>query len=68
MFDDFWDNVLRYPRYFVTIILGIFFALFGWVKPLLQKPVTAIALVTLVVTALIFVGLTLRGMLGLAPT
>lgn len=68
MFDDFWDNVLRYPRYFVTIILGIFFALFGWVKPLLQKPVTAIALVTLVVTALIFVGLTLRGMLGLAAT
>ncbi|WP_254564367.1 DUF751 family protein [Oscillatoria sp. HE19RPO] len=66
MFDDFWSNILRYPRYFVTIILGIFFALFGWVKPLLQKPVTAIALVTLVVTALIFVGLTLRGMLGLA--
>ncbi|HEY9835802.1 MAG TPA: DUF751 family protein [Vampirovibrionales bacterium] len=66
MFDDFWSNILRYPRYFVTIILGIFFALFGWVKPLLQKPVTAIALVTFVVTALIFVGLTLRGMLGLA--
>ncbi|MCT7984550.1 DUF751 family protein [Laspinema sp. A4] len=68
MFDDFWSNILRYPRYFVTIILGIFFALFGWVKPLLQKPVTAIALVTFVVTALIFVGLTLRGMLGLAVT
>jgi hypothetical protein len=68
MFDDFWSNILRYPRYFVTIILGIFFALFGWVKPLLQKPVTAIALVTLVVTALIFVGLTLRGMFGLAVT
>lgn len=68
MFDDFWDNVLRYPRYFVTIILGIFFALFGWVKPLLEKPVTAIALVTFVVTTLIFVGLTLRGMLGLAGT
>jgi hypothetical protein len=68
MFDDFWDNILRYPRYFVTIILGIFFALFGWVKPLLEKPVTAIALVTFLVTALIFVGLTLRGMLGLAAT
>lgn len=68
MFDDFWSNILRYPRYFVTIILGIFFALFGWVKPLLQKPVTAIALVTFLVTALIFVGLTLRGMLGLTVT
>ncbi|MBO0348079.1 DUF751 family protein [Phormidium pseudopriestleyi FRX01] len=68
MFDDFWSNILRYPRYFVTIILGIFFALFGWVKPLLQKPVTAIALVTFVVTTLIFVGFTLRGMLGLAVT
>jgi hypothetical protein len=68
MFDDFWSNILRYPRYFVTIILGIFFALFGWVKPLLEKPVTAIALVTFVVTTLIFVGFTLRGMLGLAVT
>lgn len=66
MFDDFWENISRYPRYFVTIILGIFFALFGWLKPLLEKPTTAIALISLLVATLIFVGLTLQAMLGLS--
>lgn len=67
MFDDFWENILRYPRYFVTIILGIFFALFGWLKPLFEKPVTAIALISVMVAALVFVLFTLRAMLGFTP-
>ncbi|GAB4278680.1 MAG TPA: DUF751 family protein [Oscillatoriaceae cyanobacterium M33_DOE_052] len=65
MNDNFWDNVSRYPRYLITITLGIFFFLFGWLKPLLQKPVTAIALVGLMVSGMIFVSFTLRAMLGL---
>jgi len=24
MFDGFWDNISRYPRYFITIILGCY--------------------------------------------
>jgi|JI81BgreenRNA_FD_contig_111_20072_length_1563_multi_6_in_0_out_0_3 hypothetical protein len=67
VFDDFWSNISRYPRYFVTIILGIFFFLFDRLKPLLKRPVTAIALVGLTVSALVFVILTLRAMLGLTP-
>ncbi|MEB3831855.1 DUF751 family protein [Phormidium sp. CCY1219] len=66
MFEDFWDNVLRYPRYFVTIVLGIFFALFGWLKPWFEKPVTAIALVSFFVAGFIFISFTLRAMLGLS--
>lgn len=65
MNDNFWDNVSRYPRYLITITLGIFFFLFGWLKPLLQKPVTAIALISLMVSGIIFVSFTLRAMLGL---
>ncbi|MBD1939827.1 DUF751 family protein [Microcoleus sp. FACHB-68] len=67
VFDDFWTNVSRYPRYFITIILGIFFFLFEWLKPLLKRPVTAIAIVALLVSGAIFVSLTLRAMLGLSP-
>ncbi|MEA5471856.1 DUF751 family protein [Spirulina sp. 06S082] len=63
---EFFENVLRYQRYFITITLGIFFALFGWLKPLLKNPVTAVALVGMLVSILIFVALTLRGMLGLS--
>ncbi|GET40586.1 DUF751 family protein [Microseira wollei] len=66
MFDGFWDNVSRYPRFLVTIILGIFVNTFGWLTPLFKRPVTAIALVGFLVGLLIFVSLTLRAMLGLS--
>ncbi len=67
MFDDFWQNVTRYMRYFVTIILGVFVAAFGWLAPLFKRPITAIALVTFLVSGLIFISLTLRAMLQLSP-
>jgi len=66
MFDGFWDNVSRYPRFLVTIILGIFVNTFGWLTPLFKRPVTAVALVGFLVGLLIFVSLTLRAMLGLS--
>jgi hypothetical protein len=66
-FDGFWENISRYPRYFITIILGIFFFAFGWLKPLLQRPVTAIALIIFLLAGMAFLALTLRAMLGLTP-
>jgi Protein of unknown function (DUF751) len=66
MFDGFWDNVSRYPRFLITIILGIFTNTFSWLTPLLKNPVTAIALGGLLVSLLIFLSLTLRAMLGLS--
>ncbi|MCA1991351.1 MAG: DUF751 family protein [Coleofasciculus sp. S288] len=64
---EFWDNVSRYPRFLLTIMLGIFFALFERVKPLLERPVTAIALGGVLVGGLLFIIFTLRAMLGLTP-
>ncbi|XWK87343.1 MAG: DUF751 family protein [Phormidium sp.] len=66
MFEGFWENISRYPRYFVTIILGVFLNTFGWLAPLFKRPVTAIALFGFFVAALTFVTLTLRAMLGLS--
>jgi len=67
LMQDFINNVSRYPRFFITICLGIFFFLFERLKPLLEKPATAIALVTFVVATLVFVTFTLQAMLGLSP-
>ncbi|MEA5602756.1 DUF751 family protein [Nostoc sp. UHCC 0252] len=66
MFDGFWDNVFRYPRYFITIILGLFLNTFGSLVPLLKRPVTLIAILGLFVSSLVFITLTLRAMLGLS--
>ncbi|WGV23605.1 DUF751 family protein [Halotia branconii] len=65
MFDGFWDNISRYPRYFVTVLLGVFINTFEPLMPLLKRPVTLIALLGLFVGSLVFVSLTLRAMLGL---
>ncbi len=67
MFGDFWNNIGKYPRYFITIILGVFISAFGWVAPLWKRPVTAVALVGFLVGTLVTVVLTLKAMLGFTP-
>ena len=64
---EFFDNVFRYPRYFITITLGIFFALFERFRPLLSNPVSAIALIGILLGGFLFITYTLRAMLGLNP-
>jgi hypothetical protein len=64
---EFFENVSRYPRYLISLILGIFFALFESIKPLFNKPLTAIALIGVLVGGFTFLVFTLRAMLGLTP-
>ncbi|HLO51289.1 MAG TPA: DUF751 family protein [Kamptonema sp.] len=63
---EFFDNVSRYPRYFITITLGIFFFLFEKMRPLLKNPVSAIALISFIIATFAFITFTLRAMLGLS--
>lgn len=65
MFDGFWENVFRYPRYLISIVLGIFLNTFEPLFPLLKRPVTLIAVFGLLVGGLAFITFTLRAMLGL---
>lgn len=67
MFDGFWDNIFRYPRYFISTLLGVLLNTFAPLAPLLKRPVTLIAVVGLLAGSFIFVALTLRAMLGLSP-
>jgi membrane protein insertase Oxa1/YidC/SpoIIIJ len=64
---EFFENASRYPRYFITVTLGIFFFLFEKLRPLLKNPVSAVALITFVIASFMFVTFTLRAMLGLSP-
>lgn len=56
---DFFQNVSRYPRYLITFTLGIFYFLFERLKPLLNRPVTAIALLGLLISVFLFTYFTL---------
>ena len=62
---DFFNNVARYPRYLISLILGIFFAFFERLRPLFKDPLTATALIGILLGGFAFIFFTLRAMLGL---
>jgi len=62
---DFFKNVGRYASYFVTVTLGVLFVALERITPLFRRPVTAIALISLLISTLVFLSFTLRAMLGL---
>jgi hypothetical protein len=64
---DFLENVGRYPRYLITIVLGLVFFALKPLIPFFKQPVTAIALITAFIGSFIGLSLILRGMLGLDP-
>ncbi|MEO1094444.1 MAG: DUF751 family protein [Cyanobacteria bacterium J06638_28] len=63
---EFFNNVSRYPRYLISFTLGILFNALEPLLPLLQRPVTAIALVGAVIATFVFLTFTLQAMLGLS--
>ena len=61
---EFFSNVSRYPKYLITIILGVFTAV---LEPLVRRssnPVTAIALIGALISGLITISLILRAMVS----
>ena len=38
----FWENVLRFPRFFISSVIGLVLIIFGPFLNLLRKPQTAI--------------------------
>ncbi len=62
---DFIENILRYARFLISIVLGVVFFAIKPLAALMQRPVTAIALVTALVGSFISLTLVLRAMLGL---
>lgn len=62
---EFFENVLRYPRYMVSLILGIFIFLWEQIKPLFNNPFTGIAIFGILIGGFSFLYFTLEAMLGL---
>jgi hypothetical protein len=62
---EFFENVARYPRYLISLILGIFFAFFERLRPLFKNPLTAIALIGILAGTFALLYFTLRAMLAL---
>lgn len=66
-FEGFWENVLRYPRYMISLIFGIFFFLWQQIQPLFKNPVTATVVFGLLISGFLCLYFTLKAMLGVNP-
>ncbi|NEP16892.1 MAG: DUF751 family protein [Leptolyngbya sp. SIO4C1] len=64
--EDFFRNVSRYPRYFISFTLGVLYNALQPLLPLLKRPTTAVALIGSVIAGFLFLSFTLRAMLGLS--
>ncbi|MBW4660371.1 MAG: DUF751 family protein [Drouetiella hepatica Uher 2000/2452] len=63
--EEFFANISRYPRYFISFTLGILLTFFSPLLPMFKRPTTAIAAIALLVSGFILLSFTLRAMLGL---
>jgi hypothetical protein len=62
---DFWENVLRFPRFFISAMLGLVFTIVGPFLNLLRRPHTTVIFIFITITSLIFISLTLKAMLNI---
>lgn len=67
--EEFLNNVSRYPRYLISVSLGVLYTYIEPLIPLLKRPITAIPLIGFTASFVAFIVLTLQAMLGLnSPT
>jgi hypothetical protein len=62
---DFWENVLRFPRFFISAMLGLVFTIIGPFLNLLRRPQTTVIFIFITVSSLVFISLTLKAMLDI---
>lgn len=63
---DFWVNVSRYGRYFITVLLGTAYITVKPVLQLLKRPKTAVAVILGLLALYLFVSTTVQAMLGVS--
>ena len=59
---EFFSNVARYPKYLISIIIGGFVALLGPLFKNISNPVTAVALISSIISAMITIFFILQEM------
>ena len=61
---DFWNNISRYPRFFISSMIGLILVILAPIKNLLKVPSLRIILILFSVLFTILLYLILKGMTG----
>jgi hypothetical protein len=63
--NDFWNNISRYPRFFISSLAGSILVILAPLKNLFKIPKLRIVLIVSFLAFIIFLYLILRNMVGL---
>jgi hypothetical protein len=63
--NDFWNNISRYPRFFISSLAGSILVILAPLKNLFKIPKLRIVLIISFLAFIIFLYLILRNMVGL---
>jgi len=62
---DFWNNISRYPRFFISSMVGLILVILAPIKNLLKVPSLRIILILSFILFIALLYFILRGMTGL---
>ena len=63
--NNFWENVLRYPRFFISSLAGLILVLLSPLKNFLKTTKSRLILVLFIVVFLLIIYFILKNMTGL---
>jgi hypothetical protein len=63
--NDFWTNILRYPRFLISSLAGLILVILTPFRNLFKNPTSRIFLIIFIVLFLVSLFLILRTMVGL---
>nr|ASQ39921.1 hypothetical protein Ycf33 [Glaucocystis sp. BBH] len=62
---NFFSNVLRYPLFFISVVLGVFVVFFSKIKSFFKKPLSAFIILVFMGLFCIAIFFTLQAMLDI---
>jgi hypothetical protein len=63
--NDFWTNILRYPRFFISSLIGLILVILTPIKNLFKNTKSRIGVSIFIFTFLVCLYLILKNMVGL---
>jgi len=63
--NDFWNNISRYPRFFISSLIGLILVILAPFKNLFKVPKLRIVLILSILTLITLLYFILRSMVGL---
>jgi hypothetical protein len=63
--NDFWTNILRYPRFFISSLIGLILVILTPIKNLFKNTKSRFGVIIFIFVFLISLSLILKNMVGL---